>query len=146
VLDGVRVHRIMQHKSMDGASMLHVSEIHDLDVNSQMGASHTVFHAVAHTAPRPGYDKVDFWHEVSISSVKADEEFKKNVELDLGDEADWTHESLSQLQCARAMYLPACEMLKKMDGVGFWNDNGVDVSKALLPEDSQQKAVDYKFW
>ena len=87
----------------------------------------------ASTSPvaRLGKDRLDAWYEISVSSARADELFEQNKWLELGEEASWTTESLSTANVAQAMYLPACEMIKKMDGVGYWNENGTDVDKAM---------------
>lgn len=112
------------------------------------GTDLTVFKAIPSSIPRPGCEKVDIWHEVSISSVDANKVFEQNKRLELGDEADWTTEYLLKAQALEAMLLPACEMLKKMDGVGFYNDNGVDPSARVrqqYPEEQPQQENQY-FW
>ena len=107
-----------------------------------------IWKATASPVPREGKDRLDFWHEVSISSNKADELFEQNKKLELGDEASWTPESLSKVDAAQAMYLPACEMIKKMDGVGYWNENGVDVKKAMstITASSTRPPPQMVFW
>ena len=145
-LDGVRVHRIVECMSMDATSVLHISEIHDLDVNAQIGKNHTIYKAEPNTIARPGCEKVDYWHEVSISSTKATRDFEGNKTLLFGDETSWTPESLSKQDVAGSMYRPACEMLKQMDGIGFWNDNGIEDDKAAPPVEKQPEPVKYQFW
>lgn len=70
--------------------------------------------------------------------------FKQN--LVLGEEPSWTPEKLSEVNAAQSMYLPACEMLKQMDGVGFYNDNEVDVKAAERQEPSEPESGPYFFW
>jgi len=146
ILDGVRVHRIVEYLSGDATSILHIAEIHDLDVNAQVGETHTIYKAESNTVPRPGCEKVDYWHEVSISSTDAIKNFEENMTLEFGDEASWTPESISKQNVAAAMYQPACEMLKQMDGIGFWNDNGIEEDKAAPPIDKRREPVKYQFW
>lgn len=136
----------MDYKSMDATSILHISEIHDLDVNAQFGETHTIYKAEPNIVFRPGCEKVDYWHEVSISSIIAVNEFEENKILEFGDEASWTPESLSRQNVAEAMYRPACEMLKQMDGIGYWNDNGIEDDQAAPPAEWKPEPVEYKFW
>jgi len=146
VLDGVRVHRIVEYMSMDANSVLHITEIYDLDVNAQIGKTHTIYKAESNTTPRPGCEKVDYWHEVRISSIEADKIFEENETLEFGDEASWTPEILSTKHVAGTLCRPACEMLKQMDGIGFWNDNGIEDDKAAPPAEKKPKPVPYQFW
>jgi hypothetical protein len=134
VINHILVHRISNHNSvgrvgMGPKSILKISEIRALDIDSQKPSDESKFSVYrATTGPhRLGFYGLDFWHEASISSAKANELFAQNESLELGDEASWTVEDLSRINASQAMYMPACEMLRKMDGVGLYNDNGVDV-------------------
>jgi hypothetical protein len=45
------------------------------------------------------------------------------------------------------MYIPACEMLREMDGVGLYNDNGVDVlATPPASEKGYKPPKPYYFW
>jgi hypothetical protein len=138
-LDGIRVHRVRRYKSTDQNSVLEIDECRDLDV-AAMGVPRkptTVFRAISNTQDRIACEKLDYWHEVNISSVRAKEVLEANTKLELGEEADW---DLSQPN----IYLPALEMLKQMDGIGWWNNNGIDIrNRPLPPQQPQQKFV---FW
>jgi len=87
-------------------------------------------------------EKLDYWHEVNISSARAEEVLKANTELELGEEASW---DLSKIKAAEHIYLPALEMLKQMDGIGWWNENGIDIRNRPLPP-PQQPQQPYVFW
>jgi hypothetical protein len=147
-LCGVRVHRISQYKSKDENSILEVRECRDFDVGSRPvpgpGRPRTVFYAISNIEERDRVpcDKLDYWHEVSVSSAQAMEIFEQNLQLELGEEASW---NLSEVKAAEAIYLPSLEMLRKMDGVGWWNDNGVDVKK-VPPPPPRQAQQPYIFW
>jgi hypothetical protein len=84
-LDGVRVHRISRYKSTDQNSVLEVRECRDLDVG-KMG---TVFRAISNIQDRDACEKLDYWHEVNISSGRAEEVLEANIKLELGEEAAW---------------------------------------------------------
>lgn len=130
VIDGIRVHRIAEFESVDGKSILKVSEVTELVLYSLLvpDKGTTVFKATTSLDFHPGCDGVNVWHEVSISSVEADSLYEQNKTLELGDETGWTLEDLSKIDAANALLLPGCEMLKQMDGIGYYNDNGVDPS------------------
>ena len=150
VIDSILVHRITKHKSTDReGSILSISEVRALDVDSRYpfdGAKFQVYRALSPLEHQNGTDGLDVWYEASISSAKANDLLRQNVTLELGDEAGWTPEELEQLGAASAMYLPACEMLKQMDGIGLHNNNGIDLREARPPSETiQQPNLEY-FW
>jgi hypothetical protein len=128
-LDGLRVHRISKYRSKDNQAILKVSDIQDLDVRNRSipDKNITIFEAKRNMSPRKATEKLDFWYEVSISSPLVDDALAQNKLLSLGDEADWTAERFSKMDIAEKTCLPACQMLKQMDGIGYYNDNGIDV-------------------
>ncbi|KAH6670732.1 hypothetical protein B0J14DRAFT_102216 [Halenospora varia] len=159
-LNDVRVHQIGNYRSRDSESMLKVSKVQNLVVRRKKTADelskvYVCFPFVTTAKPCEIHGQMSSWYEVSISSVKADELFKQNEILELGDEAGWSPESISKLNAAQALYLPACEMLKQMDGIGYHSDNGLNLEKAVdaLKEAEQEQPVDFtmfqekeKFW
>lgn len=94
------------------------------------------------------YKRLFIWHEVSISCPKADEMFQQNKTLELGEETSWTVEKLSKVEAVQSMYLPACEILKKMDGVGCYNDNEIDAraSQSSVSSAEAEPPAPYFFW
>jgi len=72
---------------------------------------------------------------------------EQNENLEIGEEGQWTPEGLSRLGYAKSIYLPALDMLKKMDGIGQYNNNGVNVRSGTSTTTSQatQKPKD-EFW
>jgi hypothetical protein len=147
---GVRVRRVMEYSSKDSKSILKIHEVRDLDIEVKACQKKEVKVWTASTAPlaRVGKDRLGFWHEVNISSAKADEVFEQNKKLELGGEAGWTPVTLAKVNAAQAMYLPACGMIKQMDGVGYWNENGVDSKKAMstLTSASRRPPQQMVFW
>jgi hypothetical protein len=143
-LDGVRVHRISRYKSKDQKSILEVRECRDLDVDAVPvpGILRSAIAATSCMSERPCYEKLYTWYEATISSALVQEVLEANTQLELGEEADW---GLSGVKGAEAMYLPALEMLKVMDGVGSYNHNGVDV-RTCPPPAPQRPQQKYVFW
>lgn len=149
LIDSILVHHVAKYKSTDSdaTSVLKISKIVALNVDSMcpfQGANFQIYKA---EPPPPGCQQepgaLNIWHEASISSSKGNEELKGNTTMELGDEADWTPEKLDELGIANDMCIPACEMLKQMDGVGINNDNGAPVD-TLVREISPPKK--YVFW
>jgi hypothetical protein len=137
-LAGVRVYRICQYKSKDVKSILKISELNLLDiVPSNPEKSLTYFKLLPGPAGRKACTRLGQWFEVSISSVQLDSLLEQNKNLEFGEEAAWTPEEVSDLEIAKSIYLPACEMLKKMDGIGQHNDNGIDVRSGMSTATSQ---------
>lgn len=129
--EDLTVRRVCHFSSQDKKSILHLSELQALDVAGawKAGNSTCVFYGTAGPADRKPYQKLNFWGEVSISSRQVDEVFKANNKLELGEEAAWTAESISD--AAWSMCAPACEMLQQMDSVGWRGENGVPIQLTM---------------
>jgi hypothetical protein len=148
---GVRALRFCRYKSKDARSMLKISELYSLDIDMLpvQEESSVYFKLSPGPAGRKPSEKPGLvhWFEVSIFSAELDVILKENEKLDLGDEARWTPEEISELGIAKSIYLPALEMLKKMDGIGQYNHNGLDIRSGLSTTVSQvtQKHED-QYW
>lgn len=77
----------------------------------------TIFKASSKNPPNANpQEKLDMWYEVSITSPEIDRKLK---------ELTWTSKDIQGLNGTDQILQPACLMLQKMDGVGFYNFNGV---------------------
>ena len=147
---GVRVRRVARYKSLHGNSMLNVSEVRELQMFDTEGEVCTIWKAVG--CPEPdtllslGYKMFYIWHEVSISCPEADAMFEQDKDIELGEEASWDTKKLSEIHTIQALYLPACEMLKRMDGIGFYNDNGMDARAVQSAYEVEKQPAEYYFW
>ncbi|KAI0402048.1 hypothetical protein F4802DRAFT_618208 [Xylaria palmicola] len=63
------------------------------------------------------------WYEATLKSDIFSTAFKQNKGLELGDEAEWKSEELLKSGAVEALVQKAADMVKRMDGVGYWNDN-----------------------
>jgi hypothetical protein len=149
VIDSILVHHVVKHKSTDkdATSILRISEVRALDVDSIcpfLGSTFQIYKAESPPGNQNEPENLNIWYEASVSSAKAEELLKQNTTLELGDEAEWTPEKLEELDAASAMYIPACEMVKQMDGVGLHNDNGIDLQEASTEQACPPKP--YVFW
>jgi hypothetical protein len=156
ILYAVRVRRTSRYKSGDARSILKVCEVKDLhlfDIRAE-GEASTIWKAVGSLVPQQSGGTVGHvwlynWHEVSVTCPKADEIFEQNKSVELGDEAPWTPEEFSNVDAIQSLYLPACEILKQVDGVGFYNDNDIDAQAtqtyvaSTVPEAAEQP---WYFW
>jgi len=127
VPDDVTVRRICQYKGKDNKSILKVSECIALDTNGAQNNENTliIFSAMPGPTDRRPWEKLNRWYEVAIISSEVDTLLEQNKSLELGDEAGWTVENLADIDAAATFFLPACQMLKQMDGIGCRNENGV---------------------
>ena len=132
-LTAVRVHRTCRYNSKDAKSILKISELQSLDIDKKFVPKELSTYFKLSPAPldRQPCEKLGLgrWFEVSISSAQLNSILEQNEHLELGEEARWTPEGLSKLGYSNPIYLPALDMLKKMDGIGQYNNNGVDVKK-----------------
>ena len=155
---GVRVRRISRYRSQDTKSMLNISEVRELQMFDVPGDDCIIWKAVGSTEPYTSiidpfqgqkYNMLFLWHEVGISCPEADEMFDENKKIELGEEASWNPRKLAEINALQSLYRPACEMLKQMDGVGFYNDNEIDAEAVLRAAAGSQREAEkkaYYFW
>ncbi|KAI0419176.1 hypothetical protein F5X98DRAFT_385034 [Xylaria grammica] len=70
---------------------------------------------------RPGMPLL--WYEAVLKSDTFSMAFEQNEKLEFGEEVRWTTEELVKTGAVWELIRTAAFMVKKMDGVGFWNDN-----------------------
>lgn len=128
VIQEVTVHRVYEYKSTDQKSILKVSEIQSLDIDGGpvMEQPFWIYEAKPGNPERAPIEKLTTWYEACVSSVQLDVSLKQNELLDFGDETAWTLEDIANIEASKALYSPALEMLKLMDGVGQHSHNGSD--------------------
>ncbi|KAI1170260.1 hypothetical protein F4777DRAFT_595347 [Nemania sp. FL0916] len=66
------------------------------------------------------------WYEAVLKPDTISTAFQQNEKLELGEEAKWTPEELLETGALEALVQTAGNMVKQMDGVGYWNDNHQD--------------------
>lgn len=153
-LEELQVKRVLRYPSEDGSSTLNITEVQSLDIQGSAVPNNeqvSVFEGAPGHNNQPPTEKLGQWWEATISSPEADAAFEENKTLELGDEPTWTPDTLSKMHVASALYLPACEMLKQMDGVGFLNRNGIeratDEASNVVPKEKKSKVVSQDdFW
>ncbi|KAI9746125.1 MAG: hypothetical protein M1818_000806 [Claussenomyces sp. TS43310] len=133
----IRVRRVIHYPSADKKSYLHVAEVHRMIMKAYTVSEKQkmVYQAVAAPAKVMASELETIWHEISISSAEADKTFKNSGDIELGEEASWTLDEMMKDDVLKALWQPATFMIKKMDGIGFYNDNG---QRATSDNDDQQ--------
>ena len=61
------------------------------------------------------------WYEVSLSSSVAEEKFKENLDLELGDFASWTPKEIVEAGVLEDLSLVARDVVTRIDNVGYSN-------------------------
>jgi hypothetical protein len=122
----IRIRRHSRYRSYDSKTLLNIMEVHNLDIDWEEGENVVMFFVTSSEKPN------SVWYEISLESVKAKVAFKDNLNLGLGEETEWTAELLLESGVVmKDICVPANYIITKMDGVGFYNDNGI---KPLLAE------------
>jgi hypothetical protein len=63
------------------------------------------------------------WYEVCLKSDMISAALEENTELELGDEVSWTAQELLECGAIDRLVQKAADVVKGLDGVGYWNDN-----------------------
>lgn len=120
----VRIAKKCIYTSADGKSKLNITEFRDMHIER-----HTAFDPEIHvyktwtrTAREDSHQEFN-WFEASVSSTKGEELLRQNLTLELGEETAWRVQDFKKEEVLPALYRPACAMIKKMDGVGAYNEN-----------------------
>ncbi|RDW60219.1 hypothetical protein BP5796_11825 [Coleophoma crateriformis] len=117
----IRVRRVSYYSDREKRSILHVTDVEDYQLETRQVGAMREYRTQALPIHRGDFSQ---WHEVSISSAVADKAFQQNLKLELGEEAGWTVALLENKDVASDILTPALNMIKQIDGVGYWNNNG----------------------
>ena len=151
-IHAVRVRRVSRYASLHTNSILNVSEVRELQMEEAVGDHCMIYKWFGSLDPSMwltgfGYKHLFLWHEVNISCPKADKIFEENKTLALGEVASWTSETVATVDAVQSLCIPACEMLKQMDGIGFYNNNEISIQPARNSSTTQaETAPPYYFW
>ncbi|KAI1168478.1 hypothetical protein F5B18DRAFT_281560 [Nemania serpens] len=102
---------------------LYISEVWEMDRLSKDESEQHIRLKFAHykNNEHPGMPPV--WYEATLKSDTFSTAFQQNRKLELGEEVGWTPEELLKSGAVEELVKKAANMVKNMDGVGFWNDN-----------------------
>lgn len=71
----------------------------------------------------PSKGHPSMWFEASIQSNAMISAFQENKTLELGDETEWSFETLRNARAFEDLVTAASDTVKQMDGVGYWSEN-----------------------
>ncbi|KAG9234337.1 hypothetical protein BJ875DRAFT_376675 [Amylocarpus encephaloides] len=143
----IHVYKTSKHMSKDRKSILKLTEVLELDTHWKSIEDKGIVVWRARYSKVQGPKISNRWFTAAIESVQAKEFLHQNENLELGDEAGWTPYSFEQAKVVESLMLPACEMLKHMDGIGYHNSNGIArLAPAPTPSASTAPSKPYYFW
>jgi len=98
---------------------LYITEIQDLYIHRAADSTDLI----RARAKPPGQMVHDnrLWYEVSLTSSIAEEKFKENVDLGLGDVTSWTPREMVEAGVFEDLSLVARDVVTRIDNVGHWN-------------------------
>lgn len=120
----LRVRRECEHTHMNGECTLHIDEVEDMYIRTlnTTGKPKTKYWIKAHDEEtNPPKLLTRNWFEFSITCRCADEAFKENQNLDIGEEATWGIDDLNNRGLIWYLCHPMSQIVSKGDGLGFWN-------------------------
>ncbi|KAI1817872.1 hypothetical protein GGS20DRAFT_459292 [Poronia punctata] len=128
---------------------LHVTEVWEMDRLEKSDDSQQVQLRFARYKDRKVHSRDPVkWYEVSLKSEKISAALAQNMNLELGKEANWKVDELVNSGAVDGLVAKAAELVKKLDGVGYWNDNQQgELLQSVAPGQKPKKGQDLKkFW
>jgi hypothetical protein len=118
----VRVLRTTLYPSTGNGSQLKITEVHDLKFEKHSNKN-TYYAFEAESVMEEG--KPTMWYQMSLTSPIAERVLEENINLEFGEQTTWSEGDFDErVHVFKSLCLPACYMVKKMDGMGYYNDNG----------------------
>lgn len=116
-----------RYKSLDGKSVLDITEVVELENGGRCKDSKKFIARSRNeeeVKARAAKGEPSRWYEASIGSLEMDNIFaQQNAHLGLGEVASWTAKELRERGLYETLYRPALEMLRLMDRVGGADNN-----------------------
>ncbi|KAI0152151.1 hypothetical protein F4776DRAFT_669940 [Hypoxylon sp. NC0597] len=132
--------KIGAFSSADGGSpdsspsnILEICEVHDM---TPLELIETKDQVTVPFKQHPGFQQLGqlpTWYEVSIQSELVNEAVQQNQNLELGEEVGWSPEQLEDAGAFDELIRSATDMIKRIDGVGYWGDNYQDAMIHSMP-------------
>ncbi|KAI6246645.1 hypothetical protein HI914_05155 [Erysiphe necator] len=147
-LEKALTRHIDKYLSRDNQSILQISEIQSLEILKRNFLNKKLIIKAFFTdcLESNSSQLLRLWFEVSVSSTSLNIELAKNQKLELGELADWSVDDLTFSSIANSIYLPACWILERIDGVGSYNDNGFDIQESFLSTTTDKPEILPYYW
>ncbi|KAI2464562.1 hypothetical protein F4781DRAFT_439477 [Annulohypoxylon bovei var. microspora] len=115
------------------STMMEIREVHDM---APTGITETTDKVTALFQQRPVSEQLGHlgtWYEVSMQSKTVNKALQQNRDLELGEEVDWSPEKLQESGAFDELIRSTIEVVKNIDGVGYWGDNYQDAMIHGMP-------------
>ncbi|KAK8020250.1 hypothetical protein PG990_005388 [Apiospora arundinis] len=123
VVHSVRVRRTSVYSSASHPCELNITQVTEMGVSTK-GIVGKVSELVAEESEgKPGKGIFPVFYEACIKSTVAERAFAKNRTLEFAEEAEWTGKDLKAAGAFKDLVLSATDLVKQMDGIGYWCDN-----------------------
>ncbi|KAI1386735.1 uncharacterized protein F4822DRAFT_445008 [Hypoxylon trugodes] len=106
--------------------VMEISEVHDMKRLSTQSSENSELYLYTQFAGNQKLGQLPTWYEVSLQSKMIIDALQQNQDLEFGDEVDWSPEALQQAGAFDELIRSTFDMVKKIDGVGYWGDNFQD--------------------
>jgi len=119
-IHSVTLHRQTRYNCVSRPSIaLCITEVQDLYIQRLADSTDLIRACAKHPAEMVRDNRL--WYEVSLSSSVAEEKFKENLGLDLGDIASWTPRQIVEAGVMEELSLVTRDIVTRIDGVGYGN-------------------------
>lgn len=123
-----RIRRTCEYATANGKAMLKVVEMQEIrGITERVEGTRTIHNLSKQPSAAPG-GPLDTWYQLSIMSPAIDVLLRPNEELEFGDVTELRLDDLAKTVVAD-LCRPACEVVRNIDGVGFYNNNNIKNAK-----------------
>ncbi|KAI1658377.1 hypothetical protein F4813DRAFT_356607 [Daldinia decipiens] len=115
------------------SSILEICEVHDMApriIGRENGNVTILFDKYDGDRQR---GQLPIWYEVSLQSKVINKALQQNQDLEIGEEVSWTPQQLQKAGAFDEIITSAIEVVKNIDGVGYWGDNFQDAKNYKMP-------------
>ena len=149
-VESVRIRHVARYQHKDAGSA-HLC----IEMKQDLSAGEVIFDRRKWATPKQrdrDQARPSSWYEAYVASDVAQELFDENVGLNIGCLTSWTVNNLQEEGVFCDMCQIAVSMVKQLDDVGMYNDNGLDIrgGNALqftkTSQNLQRKKGDYQYW
>ncbi|KAL7627974.1 hypothetical protein AAE478_002170 [Parahypoxylon ruwenzoriense] len=108
------------------SSVLEICEVHDMSPTSFTGTDNEATIKFEQYPGNRQLGQLGTWYEATIQSKFIKEALQQNLGLEFGDTASWSPEDFRKVGAFDELIRSTTEMIKNMDGIGYWGNNHQD--------------------
>ncbi|KAI0889279.1 uncharacterized protein GGS22DRAFT_196882 [Annulohypoxylon maeteangense] len=122
-----RTRNIASYTKFNGASdVMEICEVHDMDPSDITEGDSKVTVQLEQRDVYQQLGQLGTWYEVSMQSKTVNKALQQNRNLEFGEEVDWSPKKLQETGAFDELIRSTIEVVKNIDGVGYWGDNNQD--------------------